>query len=242
MSKSDILLVGAGGYIGSNCPFPCDKIDLKYGMDFLKAAIREYKAIIFLASRIEDFGEEDYVYNKLLYRRLDKWLRKYHSTHVIYSSSAAVYGESTGDPSKENEYLIPINLYGRSKLAGEYHVREYDIHTVLRFANVYGGQGGHGVTEAFQGGQAMIYGDGEQVRDFVPVSKIWEIIQLALEYPHLWQGVYNVSLSKPSTINDWYKKHGIGEPVHTDPRAGDIRTSVLDNSKMKEHIALCQPL
>lgn len=246
MSRNNILLVGSDGYIGSNCPIKDVRgIDLKSGDDFLDFPIQErYKVIIFLASRVKDFHEGDLVYNAGLYKRLNDWVRLLPSTHVIYASSAAVYGDGIG-ARKESDYLSPINLYGQSKLAGEYYVREYPNHTVFRFANVYGqmdGDEGHGVTEIFQHGGQTIFGDGTQVRDFVPVSKIWEVIQAASDNPGFWQGVYNLSLSKPVTINDWYQRHGRGLPEYVDPREGDIYTSILDNSKMKEHLSLCQPL
>lgn len=241
MLRDNTLLVGSDGYIGSNCPFGCDKIDIKGGQDFLKTEPRFYKTIIFLAARLGG-TKQDYLYNERLYNQLDRWLVHYPDTHVIYSSSAAIYGE--GDwYRKENEYPNPIGLYGITKLSGEFRVRDYDQHTVLRFANVYGkmnGQPGHGVTEIFQGGYSVIFGDGNQIRDFVPIEKIWEAIELAKNYPEYWQGVFNVSLSEPITINTWFKLHGKGKPKHIGKRKSDIHTSILDSSKMRSRIALCQ--
>lgn len=237
----DVLLVGSDGYIGSNCPFDCDKADIESGNDFLKLEPKEYDTIIFLASKLES-TKEAVLYNEELYAALDAWVNKFPLTHVIYSSSAAVYGEGVISW-KEFDYPIPINGYGHSKLSGEYHVREYQLHTVLRFGNVYGkleGKDGHGVTEKFKSGSIIINGDGEQVRDFVPIETIWKVIDMAVEHVGNWQGVFNVSMSTPMTINEWYKLHGFGKPMHVEPRPGDIRVSKLNNLKMKRSIELCR--
>jgi nucleoside-diphosphate-sugar epimerase len=242
MSDNKVLLVGAAGYIGSNCPFPVDKIDIKTGNDFFKLIPMQYDVIIFLAAKL-DSSAQSYHYNMKLHQRLDKWMELYPETHVIYASSAAVYGEANYSH-VESDMLDPINYYGRGKLAGEYHVREYDKHTVLRFGNVYGrmdGQDGHGVTEIFKAGGNDIYGTGQQIRDFVPVSKIWQVIELAIDYPSYWQGVFNVSLNKPTTINEWFKKHGTGKPDYHLAREGDIHTSMLNNAKMVNRMRQCQP-
>lgn len=242
-NENEILLVGADGYIGSNCNLEgVDKMDLKSGGDFLLAFPKKYDTIIFLAADLRD-SKEAYLYNEKLYATLDEWLEEYPSTHVIYASSAAVYGEGGSMPKSENAYLDPINLYGKSKLSGEYHVREYERHTVLRFGNVYGhmnGQDGHGVTEMFQGGVKTIFGDGEQTRDFVKIHTIWMVIELATKWWLTWQGVFNVASGKPHTINEWYRLHGHGEPDHIDAREGDIVHSVLNPSKMRKTAALCK--
>lgn len=238
---SSILLVGADGYIGSNCPFPVTRADIKSGKDFLKMKPEKFDTIIFLASKLGN-GQKDLMYNEKLYAQLDFWLTEFPETHVIYSSSAAVYGEGNLFWHEYN-YPIPINGYGHSKLSGEYHVREYDFHTVLRFGNVYGkleGKEGHGVTEKFRSGGIMINGDGNQVRDFVPIETIWKVIDLAVRNYRYWRGVFNVSMSTPMTINEWYEIHGRGKPMYVAERPGDIRVSKLDNVKMKKAIQLCK--
>lgn len=243
MQKSSVLLVGAEGYIGSNCTLQdVQKIDLKTGQDFLIYPINSHtKTIIFLAAAAPDVDQtiEDYLYNESLYDRLDEWLKEDPRIHVIFASSAAVYGDTTR-PSRESDYLAPMNLYGRSKLAGEFRVREYERHTVLRFGNVYGqlhGQSGRGVTEIFMNGGEEIYGDGEQVRDFVSVKMIWKVIESAVYAPVRWRGVTNVGTGKSTTINKWFKKWGKGEPRYLPARALDINFSTLDNTKMLERLA-----
>lgn len=236
---SKVLLVGAEGYIGSNCPFAHDWCDVKSGKDFLTLQPEPYDTIIFLAANLESTPGA-YKYNEDLYMALDEWLFLYPATHVIYASSAAVYGEGDS-PHYENDYLRPVNLYGESKLSGEYHVREYQAHTVLRFGNVYGqmnGQRGHGVTELFQDGEHTIYGDGSQVRDFVPISKIWQVIEAASNDWTIWQGVFNVSLNKPRSIREWYFEHRAAalDPIFS-KAPEEIHTSMLNNAKMVAALA-----
>lgn len=241
--KSSVLLVGAEGYIGSNCTLQdAQNIDLKTGQDFLTYPIvSKIKTIIFLAAAAPDVDQTiaDYLYNESLYDRLDRWLSVRPNIHVIFASSAAVYGETTR-PSRENDYLAPLNLYGRSKLAGEFRVREYKYHTVLRFGNVYGtltGQKGRGVTEIFAAGGNKIYGNGEQVRDFVPISMIWNAIEAAVNNRDKWQGVINVSTGISTTINDWFKEWGSGKAEYSPERQFDIQFSTLDNKKMLERLS-----
>lgn len=240
-TMSDILLVGSDGYIGSNTPLVADGIDLKTGTDFLEIEIKEYKTIVFLAARLEP-TPEDYAYNERLYDKLDKWVAEYPDTHVIYASSAAVYGEGFKSH-KENDYLVPLNLYGMGKLLGEYHVREYPKHTVFRFSNVYGkaqGLPGHGVTEAFEKGGNEIYGDGEQTRDFIHVNELWRYICSAVNHPDKWQGVFNLASGESKSINEWFKIHGTGKPNYKPAREGDIYDSALDNAKAVERLEQCR--
>lgn len=246
MRQSDVLLVGFDGYIGSNCTLENVKgIDIKSGNDFLEFPIQNgFRTIIFLAAAKADVTQtvDDYLYNEKLYDRLDEWIKEYPNMHIIFASSAAVYGETTR-PSLESDYLAPLGLYGRSKLAGEFRIREYKRHTILRFGNVYGrlrGQRGHGVTELFMDGAKQIYGNGNQVRDFVPIRMIWKAIECAVNYPMLWRGVTNVGTKESTTINDWFKKWGKGEPEYVEARPMDIYFSTLDNTKMLERLKQCR--
>lgn len=242
----DVLVVGSEGYVGSNCTLDnFVGIDKKSGGDFLNVIPdRQYATIVFLAIAEVSITSsiEDYLYNESLYDALDAWLVAFPRTHVIFASSAAVYGESTR-PVKESDYLAPLSLYGRSKLAGEFRVREYQRHTVLRFGNVYGklkGQAGHGVTEAFQSGQRVIYGNGEQIRDFVEIGLIWRVIEAAINYPVIWRGVTNISTGEGVSINEWFEKWGMGVPSYALGRPLEIFNSVLDNTKMFRRLAECQ--
>ena len=176
--------------------------------------------------------------------------------NVVFSSSAAVYGDNLNIPLQEEERLLPTSAYGITKMTSEHYLRMYhDLYglntTVLRFANVYGerqGAGGEGgVVSIFckllTAGQGVtVFGNGEQTRDFVYAGDIAEA---------LWRGsqlaghhVINVSTQKETSVNTLLAafKRAVGRdfPVHYGPvREGDIFRSVLSNSRCQELLGFC---
>lgn len=176
--------------------------------------------------------------------------------NVVFSSSAAVYGDNLNIPLQEEERLLPTSAYGITKMTSEHYLRMYhDLYglntTVLRFANVYGerqGAGGEGgVVSIFckllAAGQGVtVFGNGEQTRDFVYAGDIAEA---------LWRGsqlaghhVINVSTQKETSVNTLLAafKRAVGRdfPVHYGPvREGDIFRSVLSNSCCRELLGFC---
>ena len=96
--------------------------------------------------------EEDCQINLLGIINVLECCRKYAVKHVVFSSSAAVYGDNLNIPLHEDEKPLPTSAYGITKMASEHYMRMYhDLYglntTVLRFANVYGerqGAGGEG--------------------------------------------------------------------------------------------------
>ena len=176
--------------------------------------------------------------------------------NVVFSSSAAVYGDNLNIPLQEEERLLPTSAYGITKMTSEHYLRMYhDLYglntTVLRFANVYGerqGAGGEGgVVSIFckllAAGQGVtVFGNGEQTRDFVYAGDIAEA---------LWRGsqlvghhVINVSTQKETSVNTLLVafKRAVGRdfPVHYGPvREGDIFRSVLSNSRCQELLGFC---
>ncbi len=117
--------------------------------------------------------------------------RKYDVKKIVFTSSAAVYGEPRYLPVDEKHELAPISPYGCSKLAVEtylaYYHRLYGIDfVVLRLANVYGPRQSKGVVKEFierllKGESPVIYGDGKQTRDFIYVDDVVNAIVLAME-------------------------------------------------------------
>ena len=101
--------------------------------------------------------------------------RKHSVQRVIFSSSAAVYGNNINVPLKENEASVPMSFYGITKMTAEHYLRVYsELYgldaIVFRFANVYGerqGNGGEGgVVSIFakriaEGLPISLFGDGE---------------------------------------------------------------------------------
>ena len=110
-----------------------------------------------------------------------------HGTrHILFSSSAAVYGDNLHIPLKETERLVPTSPYGITKMTTEHYLLVYhELYgmdaTVFRFANVYGERQGEkgegGVVSIFckllsQRQGITVFGDGNQTRDFVYAGDI----------------------------------------------------------------------
>ena len=200
--------------------------------------------------------EEDCQINLLGLINILECCRKYAVKHIVFSSSAAVYGDNLNIPLHEEEKPMPTSAYGITKMASEHYLRMYhDLYglntTVLRFANVYGerqGAGGEGgVVSIFckllAAGQGVtVFGNGEQTRDFVYAGDIAEA---------LWRGsqleghhVINISTQKETSVNQllaaFKQAVGRGFPVQYAPiRDGDIFRSVLANGRCVELLGFC---
>lgn len=177
-----------------------------------------------------------------------------HGTgHILFSSSAAVYGDNLHIPLKETERLVPTSPYGITKMTTEHYLRVYhELYgmdaTVFRFANVYGERQGEkgegGVVSIFckllsQRQGITVFGDGNQTRDFVYAGDIAQAIIRAL--PLKGYHTMNVSTGQETSINDlirsFEKAVGYTVPVqYTAPRTGDIRRSVLSNEALKRDL------
>lgn len=169
----------------------------------------------------------------------------------VYASSAAVYGERDR-PAVEAEAAAPISHYGCDKLACELHGRAAAISCGspsigLRFFNVFGpgqnpGSPYSGVISIFmdqarRGRPVTLYGDGQQVRDFVFVGDVVDALQRAMAQLHDAGGermvgdVLNVCTGRPTTIAELAASVGrvIGRPLDQRPapaRPADIRFSL----------------
>ena len=177
-----------------------------------------------------------------------------HGTgHILFSSSAAVYGDNLHIPLKETERLVPTSPYGITKMTTEHYLRVYhELYgmdaTVFRFANVYGERqdekGEGGVVSIFckllsQRQGITVFGDGNQTRDFVYAGDIAQAIIRAL--PLKGYHTMNVSTGQETSINDlirsFEKAVGYTVPVqYTAPRTGDILRSVLSNEALKRDL------
>ncbi len=170
---------------------------------------------------------------------------------VIYASSSSVYGEARTLPKREDMSPNPLSPYALTKLAGEYYCNIfheiYGLPTVsLRYFNVYGprqdpkSQYATAIT-AFIGRISqnlppIIYGDGEQSRDFTFIADVVQANVLAVGKEA--RGVYNIGSSQDATINQVAKailklmKKDL-KPVYEKPRPGDPRQTLADISKAK---------
>ena len=170
---------------------------------------------------------------------------------VVFSSSSAVYGQNTNMPLKETEPLMPTSPYAASKAGCELYLKSfyesYGLnYTALRYFNVFGPKQDKNsqyaavipnfISALLEGKQAVIYGDGEQTRDFVYVKDIVRANIAACKSNY--NGIVNVASGEKLTINRLYEiiKNTLEsdlEPQYLPPRAGDIKHSLADNSNMK---------
>jgi nucleoside-diphosphate-sugar epimerase len=170
--------------------------------------------------------------------------REAGARRVVFASSAAVYGPAAELPNREDAALAPISPYGAEKVAGEAYCSAmwgaFGLETVvLRYFNVFGPRQDPAseyaaviprFAQAFRAGRPpIIYGDGEQSRDFVFVEDVARANLLALEAPAAGL-VANIARGEAVTLNrlvaEFRQLTGSDvEPVHEDPRPGDVRHS-----------------
>ncbi len=185
---------------------------------------------------------------------------KYGVEKFIFSSSGGVmYGEDPKIyPTPESVCPDPLSPYGIAKLACEKYLKFYQKehglrYTALRYGNVYGPRqnpdGEAGVIAIFakkmlRGDQVTINGDGEYVRDYVYVK---DVVSANIKAIELGDGEnINIGTGIGKSVNDVFSalKSRINytlSPVYGPARAGDLRKSILDNSKAK-HILHWEPV
>jgi UDP-glucose 4-epimerase len=169
---------------------------------------------------------------------------------VVYASSAAIYGDSGSMPLTEMEHPRPVNAYGADKLGCELHARVASLlHAVptvgLRLFNVYGPRQDpsspySGVISIFvdrlgRRAPIEIFGDGQQVRDFIAVADVVQFFIAAMGAKDGLGEAYNVCTGRGTTIlalaEALANVLGVAPDIRFAPaRPGDIRTSIGDPS------------
>lgn len=186
-------------------------------------------------------------------------IRKYQKNlkRLIFSSSAAVYGDEPTLPKQEESIIRPLTPYAVDKFAAEQYVLNYNhlygIPTsAVRFFNVYGPNQNpespySGVISILvncykkllsgQPASFSLFGDGSQSRDFVCVDDVIQALLLIASKEETLGRQFNVGTGKSITLNELIKvidnELGINLPVqYKDERAGDIKDSVADISRL----------
>lgn len=177
--------------------------------------------------------------------------RRHGVKRVVFASSAAVYGDATELPLRENAEKRPISPYGAAKLASEAlllgHAASYGF-TVRchRYFNVFGPRQDpaspySGVISIFDrrfrdGAPVTIFGDGQQTRDFISVHDVARANVLAATRAGLASGVVNICTGRATSlleVAEVFRAHypGAEKPRHAAARAGDIVHSLGDASR-----------
>lgn len=171
---------------------------------------------------------------------------------VIFSSSSSVYGDTPTLPKREDMPVNPMSPYAVTKATGEMYCRVfedlYGLPTVsLRYFNVFGPRQDPNsqyaavipkfITAISSDKSPIIYGDGNQSRDFTFVKHVVDANILSCESNKT--GVYNIACGRRITINELVDMVNeiLGKDIkslYSNTRPGDIRHSLADISKAKE--------
>jgi nucleoside-diphosphate-sugar epimerase len=172
----------------------------------------------------------------------------------VLATTSAVYGDGGAVPSREDQPLRPESPYAATKLMGEQYAalfaRAFGLSTVgLRYFNVFGPRQDPGsayaaaipifVRKALAGEAPVIFGDGEQTRDFVYVEDVVEANLLACAAgPEASGEVFNIGGGASITVNALCREitalvGGGVAPVHAPRRAGDVLDSRADIGKAR---------
>lgn len=177
---------------------------------------------------------------------------KHNVKKIVFASTAAVYGEPAYMMISEEHETAPTSFYGISKLTAENYIQMYATKfgldfTILRYANVYGmsrDSSEAGVVSIFIDNilnhrPTIIYGDGEQTRDFVFVKDVAQANCAALLQAH--NEILNISSNYPTTVNQLFYtiSHLLeidGEPQYKPRKSGENQHSLLNNERARQKL------
>jgi len=177
--------------------------------------------------------------------------KKCNIIKVLNASTSAVYGDNPNMPLKESENPKPLSPYAASKVSAEYYCQVYTecygLETAsLRYFNVFGPRQNpeseyaavipRFIQAILAGDKPVIYGDGNQTRDFIYVKDVVEANLLIAESK--FTGPINVATGENITINRLLELiEDIVDvkidPAYQDPRPGDIKDSRADISLLE---------
>lgn len=172
---------------------------------------------------------------------------------LAYASSSSIYGDSIKLPKQENDPINPISPYALTKLAGERYcqlfAQLYKLPTIcLRYFNVFGPKQDPNseysavipifIKSVLNNKPPIIYGDGEQSRDFTYVDNVVNANILAM-HSNISGEVINIACGEKTSLNDLLKyinqllSKNI-EAIYEKRRDGDVKHSLADISKAKK--------
>jgi UDP-glucose 4-epimerase len=177
---------------------------------------------------------------------------------VVYAASSSAYGDTPTLPKREDMSPNPISPYAVAKLTGEYYMtsfwRCYGLETVsLRYFNIFGprqdptspysGVLAKFITQMLKGEQPIIFGDGQQSRDFTYVENVVNANLLACQAPagEVAGRVFNIATGTRIDLNETFRvlkklTRYSGDLKYEPERAGDVKHSLADLSLAKKHL------
>jgi len=176
---------------------------------------------------------------------------------LVYASSSSVYGNGAELPNRENMRTNPASPYALSKFTGEEYCRlfssVYGLETVsLRYFNVFGPRQDANsqyaavipifMAHVLAGESPVIFGDGEQTRDFTFVDDVVEANVLCSRRDGISGRAYNIARGNRKTLNELVKSlrtvSGLKfEPEYAEPRPAEVRNSEADTSKAEKELS-----
>jgi nucleoside-diphosphate-sugar epimerase len=173
---------------------------------------------------------------------------------LVYAASSSAYGEKGTGAKVEDQLPNPLSPYAAAKLVGEYYCQVfthvYGLQTVaLRYFNVFGprqdpsspysGVISKFITSLLGGEPPVVFGDGEQSRDFTYVANVVDANLRAAEAPEAAGHVINLGVHQRTTLNqllaELQKIIGTNlTPIYESPRIGDVRHSLADITRAEQ--------
>jgi len=227
--------------------------------DLLEKIMRDVDVVFHLAAQIH--VDRSIIEPKLTYeinvlgtQNILEVARMYDVEKIIHASTSEVYGSAQYAPMDEKHPLNAPHPYGASKIAADRmcyaYIQTYGMNIcIMRPFNIFGPKqkdsGYGGVISLFtkrvlSNMPPIIYGDGEQTRDYTYIDDIVDAYDLILNNKPIREPI-NFGTGKEIKIIDLANeiielcgKGGNIKPVHVEPRPGEVRRLVADISKAKE--------
>jgi UDP-glucose 4-epimerase len=228
--------------------------------DLLEKIVRDVEVIVHLAAQIHvdrSIVEPQLTYevNVLGTHNILEAARIYDVRRVIYASTSEVYGSAQYVPMDENHPLDAPHPYGASKIAADRmcyaFIQTYNMDiSIMRLFNAFGPKqkdSGYGgvislfVKRVLAGAPPIIYGDGHQTRDYSYIKDVVSAYDSVLNYNKPLTEPINFGSGREIRIIDLANeiiklcgKEGQIEPVHVEPRPGEVQRLLAKTSKAEE--------
>ncbi|ROZ79135.1 NAD-dependent epimerase/dehydratase family protein [Ramlibacter sp. WS9] len=264
MNGRSVLLLGGTGFIGTALGTRLEQEGFvvhtvgRTDIWRLEQSLRVCGTVVHLASATTPSSSAGQpaleLENVALTSRLLGALQPHPETHLIYfSSGGAIYGNPLRLPVPEDAPLFPLSDHGAAKASQEAlckaaHDQGRAV-SILRPSNAYGAgqklKSGFGLVRtlldhAFHGTTLEIWGDGENVRDYIYIDDVVEATVRLIRLPHD-RRTYNLGSGIGASVNQLRRMVELvsGRPVNTVYRAArsiDVRGVVLDTSRIRQHL------